>query len=307
MIEKLFSYGTLQIENVQLANFGRKLVAYSDALVGYKIRECLITDPKVISTSGKAVHPIACFTGNPEDVVPGTTFDISYEELQQADKYEVDDYKRVRCRLQSGEQAWVYVQSGLNIDPQHLQQGSIKLEIFQDSHIPMLCERAQDARIWEHHRITFNNPAIFTSIIIEKAKKAISNKTRYMFVIYYQNELIGSTSYYDVNLNHLKMHIGYTWLHSDYWGKGINNIVKRLMLAYAFEQLQFKRVAFCIDAENLRSRNAIEKLRIPFEGILKNHQIRADGSSRDSALYAITDKGWAASLGSEMRFSENNI
>jgi len=88
------------------------------------------------------------------------------------------------------------------------------------------------------------------------------------------------------------MHIGYSWLHPDYWGKGINSVVKKLMLSYVFEQLKFKRVAFCIDSENLRSRGAIETLGIPFEGVLKNHQIRPDGSSRDSAIYAITDDLW---------------
>ena len=33
---KLFSYGTLQQEDVQLATFGRRLTGVSDALVGYR-------------------------------------------------------------------------------------------------------------------------------------------------------------------------------------------------------------------------------------------------------------------------------
>ena len=65
MKERLFSYGTLQREKVQLENFGRKLVAKSDVLVGYEVRNCFIKEPKVLSASGEAVHPIACFTGNP--------------------------------------------------------------------------------------------------------------------------------------------------------------------------------------------------------------------------------------------------
>ena len=36
-MELLFSYGTLQQENVQLANFGRRLTGVSDTLVNYKI------------------------------------------------------------------------------------------------------------------------------------------------------------------------------------------------------------------------------------------------------------------------------
>ncbi len=127
-----------------------------------------------------------------------------------------------------------------------------------------------------------------------------------MFVIYYQDQIIGSTSYYDVNLNQLKMHIGYSWIHPNYWGKGINQTIKKLMLSYAFDQLKFKRVAFCIDSENLRSRGAVEKLGIPFEGILRKHQIRADGSSRDSVIYAVTDEVWKSMLGPNSDNSHNS-
>ena len=224
------------------------------------------------------------------------TFEITSEELQAADKYEVDDYRRIKRTLRSGEQAWIYVQSGLNIDPIYLEQGSIRLEIFQDKHIPMLCEKAQDPRIWETHGVKFDDPNVYKLVAIEKAKKDIVKKFRYMFVVYYQNELVGSTSYYAVDLNHLTMYIGYSWLHPNYWGHGINAVTKKLMLSYAFEQLKFKRIAFCVDSENLRSRKAIEKLGIPLEGVLKKHQIRADGSSRDSAVYAITDELWRSKL-----------
>lgn len=113
MNEKLFSYGTLQMENVQLKNFGRKLVGQPDMLAGYEIRNCLIKSPNVVNTSGSNVHPIACFTGNSNDVISGMAFDITFEELLKADKYEIDDYQRVKCSLKSGEEAWIYVQSGL--------------------------------------------------------------------------------------------------------------------------------------------------------------------------------------------------
>ena len=64
MSEKLFSYGTLQLDKVQLETFGRLLNTKPDILQGYEIRDCLILDPEVIAASGKEYHPIACFTGN---------------------------------------------------------------------------------------------------------------------------------------------------------------------------------------------------------------------------------------------------
>ena len=52
MTDYLFSYGTLQDPDVQLANFGRRLDGTSDALPGYRLDWLLITDPQVIEVSG---------------------------------------------------------------------------------------------------------------------------------------------------------------------------------------------------------------------------------------------------------------
>lgn len=106
---KLFSYGTLQQENVQLATFGRRLAGQADQLAGFVQTDIEIVDPEVIRTSGKTHHRMLVFTGRDEDQVKGTVFDITDAELAQADAYEVDDYKRVAVTLASGLQAWVYV------------------------------------------------------------------------------------------------------------------------------------------------------------------------------------------------------
>jgi len=74
---KLFSYGTLQQEDVQLATFGRRLAGVSDALVGYRQSMVAIDDPEVVRTSGKTHHPIVAYTGESEDRVPGMVFEIS--------------------------------------------------------------------------------------------------------------------------------------------------------------------------------------------------------------------------------------
>ena len=105
----LFSYGTLQQEDVQLATFGRRLAGAADALVGYRQSMVKIDDPEVVRTSGKTHHPIVAFTGKGEDRVPGALFEISDAELAHADAYEVGAYVRVEAKLASGLEAWVYV------------------------------------------------------------------------------------------------------------------------------------------------------------------------------------------------------
>lgn len=107
----LFSYGTLQQENVQLASFGRLLEGEEDAMPGYRQDMLEITDPEVIRTSGKRFHPVVTPSADPADSVAGKVFWISAEELAAADRYEVADYKRISVRLASGREAFVYVKS----------------------------------------------------------------------------------------------------------------------------------------------------------------------------------------------------
>jgi gamma-glutamylcyclotransferase (GGCT)/AIG2-like uncharacterized protein YtfP len=107
--EHLFSYGTLQLEQVQRETFGRLLEGHADAMTGYAQTMVKIEDPQVVATSGKTHHPIVAYTGNPSDTVAGTVFAITPEELRHADEYEVDAYRRDRVKLASGLSAWVYV------------------------------------------------------------------------------------------------------------------------------------------------------------------------------------------------------
>lgn len=108
-MQYLFSYGTLQLKSVQLANFGRELNGRQDKLLKYVIEHVEITDPRVLEESGQKFHPILKFTGNDENEVDGTVFEVTHEDLEKADAYEVDDYKRVSTVLKSGINCWVYV------------------------------------------------------------------------------------------------------------------------------------------------------------------------------------------------------
>lgn len=107
----LFSYGTLQDKGVQIANFGRELRGRRDFILGYTQTMIPIADPAVVQTSGKTHHPILEPSGDPQDEVCGTVFEITAQELTAADAYEVSDYKRVLAPLKSGIEAWVYVRA----------------------------------------------------------------------------------------------------------------------------------------------------------------------------------------------------
>jgi hypothetical protein len=105
---RLFSYGTLQQEAVQLATFGRRLEGVPDELVGFEAGWLHIEDPAFVAASGRADHAIVKYNGRNDSRVRGTVFELTAEELAAADAYEPAGYKRVRAKLASGQDAWVY-------------------------------------------------------------------------------------------------------------------------------------------------------------------------------------------------------
>lgn len=107
-MEKLFSYGTLQQIEVQQANFGRTLIGHKATIAGYKLASVEIKDTSVIAKSGQKFHPILTYTGNKSDLVQGMCFELTHQELKQADSYEVADYTRVSTVTTDEQTCWVY-------------------------------------------------------------------------------------------------------------------------------------------------------------------------------------------------------
>ncbi|WP_121353694.1 gamma-glutamylcyclotransferase family protein [Flavisolibacter nicotianae] len=109
MNEFLFSYGTLQNEAVQLALFGRRLHGTSDALNGYCVAAIEISDEAFLAKGEDRNQSTAVRSDKPNDGIRGMVFEITSEELLQADRYEPANYQRVSVVLASGKQAWLYM------------------------------------------------------------------------------------------------------------------------------------------------------------------------------------------------------
>ncbi|GLZ00486.1 GNAT family protein [Actinoplanes sp. NBRC 103695] len=97
----------------------------------------------------------------------------------------------------------------------------------------------------------------------------------------------------DLDPGQRSLAIGYTWLGARWQGTGMNTETKTLLLTYAFETLEAVRVTWVTDIRNLRAQAAIERLGAAREGELRKHR-RADGSWRDTVLYALLDDEWPA-------------
>ena len=109
----LFSYGTLQREDVQRATFGRRLEGRPDELPRHVSSSVKIEDPEVAARIGMTHHANVTFDGDEASRVPGMALEVTDAELAGADGYEAAfSYRRRAVTLASGRQAWVYVHAG---------------------------------------------------------------------------------------------------------------------------------------------------------------------------------------------------
>jgi RimJ/RimL family protein N-acetyltransferase len=107
-------------------------------------------------------------------------------------------------------------------------------------------------------------------------------------------QVLGSTRFHELRLEHLRVEIGWTWLTRSAWSTGANVETKLLLLGHAFENVGCRRVEFKTDARNERSRGALLAMGAQFEGVLRKHMVVQEGGVRDSAYFSVIDDEWPA-------------
>ena len=107
-------------------------------------------------------------------------------------------------------------------------------------------------------------------------------------------ELVGTTSFYEINPEARSIAIGHTWVAKAHWRTRVNTESKLILLTRAFEGLGAERVVWHTDVRNTRSQEAIERLGATREGVLRHHRIRRDGSWRDTVQYSMLSADWPA-------------
>ena len=107
-----------------------------------------------------------------------------------------------------------------------------------------------------------------------------------------EDEIVGSTRFYEIRPNDRAAAIGYTWLAKSAQRTPINTEAKLLLLTHAFETWKLVRVELITDVLNTQSRAAILRLGAKQEGVFRKHLILPSGRVRDSVVFSITDDEW---------------
>ena len=165
--------------------------------------------------------------------------------------------------------------------------------LVQDDAVYLSAYVKEEPALWKYALTPITTDQEFAQYMAN-AVEARQLKLAYPFIVFdkLQNKYVGSTRFYDIQLNNSSTQFGYTWYSESTWGTGLNEHCKFLLLQFAFETIGFERIEFRADNRNKRSIAAMQKIGCTVEGILRNHLPTSDGTRRDSIVLSMLKKEW---------------
>ncbi|MDT7569919.1 MAG: N-acetyltransferase [Actinomycetota bacterium] len=156
-------------------------------------------------------------------------------------------------------------------------------------HAEELFEAGQYDEVWTW--LSWRRPTTVAAMS-QLIDEGLADPARLPFAVIKEGRAIGTTSYGDIDQLVGGLEIGWTWYTPSVWATAVNPECKLLLLAHAFDDLGAARVFLKTDGLNTRSQAAIRKLGAQYDGTLRHHRMRADGSVRDSAYFSILLAEW---------------
>jgi N-acetyltransferase len=177
-------------------------------------------------------------------------------------------------------------------DPVTLAAAHATLLPLAREHHDALCAATQDGELWRLWYTAVPSPAGMAAEIERRLALQLKGSMLPFTVFDGAGRVVGMSTYMNIDAQHRRLEIGSTWTAKSAQRGPLNTQCKRLLLGHAFEALACIAVEFRTHRLNTQSRRAIERLGAQLDGVLRAHQLAADGTLRDTAVYSITAAEW---------------
>lgn len=174
-----------------------------------------------------------------------------------------------------------------------LENDIVKLQPLTDDHLDELLVFArQEPTLWQYSLQPADGDHNM-KLYLESAMEAKKKETSYPFLVFDKRTgtYAGSTRFYDYQVHNNTTQLGFTWYGQRFWGTGLNQNCKYLMLDFAFGTLGLDRVEFRADYNNARSIAAMKGIGCVEEGVLRSN-CAAPAGRRDSIILSILREEW---------------
>jgi RimJ/RimL family protein N-acetyltransferase len=179
------------------------------------------------------------------------------------------------------------------ITPVILEGRHVRLEPLTPEHSARLAEVGLDGDLWTWIPTPVRTPEEMSDYVQTALKEqAAGSALPFALIEKTSGRAVGSTRYGNIDRDHYRVEIGWTWVARQWQRTAINTEAKYLLLRHAFETLGCIRVELKTDSLNDRSRAAILRIGARQEGIFRNHMITANGRIRHTVYFSIVDSEW---------------
>lgn len=180
--------------------------------------------------------------------------------------------------------------------PVNLQGYGVSLEPLRAHHACALEQVAADGHLWELRVTSVPEPGQARAYIEQAlAGEQQGHTLGFMVKNLQTGQWVGTTRYYDITPDLARLDIGYTWYAKSVQRSHVNTATKLLLLEHAFENLNAAVVGWRTDNFNYASQQAILRLGARYEGCIRHHARRRDGTVRDTMIYSLTAAEWPES------------
>ena len=179
------------------------------------------------------------------------------------------------------------------VEPVILQGRHVRLEPLTPAHAAGLAEVGLDDDLWKWIPTPVRTPKEMSAYVQSALQdQAAGTALPFALIDKSSGRIIGSTRYANIEREHHRLEIGWTWVARPWQRTAINTEAKYLLLRHAFETLKCMRVELKTDSLNARSRAAILRIGASQEGIFRNHMMTATGRIRHTVYFSIVNSEW---------------
>jgi RimJ/RimL family protein N-acetyltransferase len=175
-----------------------------------------------------------------------------------------------------------------------LEGDAVRIVPLDPAHAKDLLVAAADPEIWRYMPIPQPTSLAEVTAWIDDAWKHAGTGEQVPFALIdpRTDRAIGSTRFLEIRREWRTLEIGWTWLAASVQRTAVNTETKYLLLRHAFRDLGAIRMQFKVDARNVKSQRAVERIGAVREGVLRKQRINHDGYVRDAVYYSILDQEW---------------
>ena len=178
------------------------------------------------------------------------------------------------------------------LEPVTLSGPHAQLRPLSHDHIDGLTEAVKDGELWKLWYTSIPKPEHMGKEIERRLALQAAGAMLPFTVFDAAGKIAGMSTYMNVDATNRRVEIGSTWYAARVQRSALNTQCKLLLLTHAFEKLDCIAVEFRTHFFNHQSRRGIERLGAKLDGILRSHQVAANGTLRDTVVYSIIAAEW---------------